>query len=198
MMELFIFRHGETDWNAQGRFQGHIDIPLNSRGREQARALVEKLQSKGIEAILSSDLSRAVETAQIVAAELKVPVFIDSALREAYLGAAQGMTYQEILEQFGEDITGRWRSSQPTDADVSYPGGETATQVIERVFGALERFMETQTNLVRIGVSCHGGVIRRVMQRLRPPGSDPVRIPNTVLYQIGFDPQMKKWHLYGE
>lgn len=183
--QIYLFRHGQTDWNAQGRFQGHTDVPLNDTGRAQARELAEKLHKAALEAILSSDLSRARETADIVAARLAVPVRSDPGLREAFLGEAQGMTYDEIRVRFGEDLTSRWRSDHPTDADVSYPGGEKASEVVRRSFDAIQRFLEPG-DYSRVGVSTHGGVIRRVMQSLRPPGSPPVLIPNAVVYRLEF------------
>lgn len=192
---FYVFRHGETDWNAEGRFQGHIDIPLNDRGREQARGLISRLAPYGLQAILSSDLSRAHETARIVAGGIGIPVFTDEGLREAFLGQAQGMTYEEILAQFGDDIVGKWRSARPTDADVSYPGGESANEVMSRVFGTIKRFVARESSYCHIGISCHGGVIRRIMQRLRPPGSEPVRIPNAVLYRIGYDSRSGAWNI---
>lgn len=129
----------------------------------------------------------------IIAAGFGIPVFTDIGLREAFLGQAQGMTYEEILAQFGDDVAGRWRSDRPTDADVSYPGGETANEVMERVFGTMERFAAREPVFKHIGISCHGGVIRRIMQRIRPPGSEPVRIPNAVLYRIGYDLKTGAW-----
>lgn len=197
LKHFYVFRHGETDWNAEGRFQGHIDIPLNDRGREQARGLIPKLAPFGVQVILSSDLSRAHETARIVAEGLGISVFTDEGLREAYLGQAQGMTYEEILTQFGEDVTGQWRSDHPTDADVSYPGGETGNEVMNRVFAAIESFAQREPAFDHIGISCHGGVIRRIMQRIRPPGGEPIKIPNAVLYRIGFDPQVRAWSVLG-
>ena len=196
---FYIFRHGETDWNAEGRFQGHIDIPLNEQGRAQARKLMDVLKPSGMQAVLSSDLSRALETAQIVAAGLGIPVFSEVGLREAHLGEAQGMTYEEIRIRFGEDVLGRWRSDFPTDADVSYPGGETGAEVMARVFATVERFALDPRNSAysQIGISCHGGVIRRMMQRIRPPGSPPVKIPNTVLYRLVWDPLTGEWQIFG-
>jgi broad specificity phosphatase PhoE len=193
--QIFIFRHGETDWNAQERFQGHTDVPLNDRGREQARALAPLLQAMGIETILSSDLSRAAETAKIVAQELGLahPVTYDAGLREAHLGDAQGLTRLEIESRFGEPLAERWRSWKATDADVSYPGGETGTAIRARVFAALERFVRGNPHHSRIGVACHGGVIRRVMQHLLPEGSEPVPIPNVVVYEIHFDSAAGRW-----
>jgi broad specificity phosphatase PhoE len=190
MGHIFIFRHGETDWNVQERFQGHIDIPLNNTGRAQAKELVLTLLEKKIEAILSSDLSRAVETAQIVAQGLEshglqVPLFQSAGLRESHLGEAQGLTREEIVAKFGETIALRWRSHKLTDADISYPGGETGTQIFERVMQSVRGFFERHP-FQRIGIATHGGVIRRIMQRTLPPDSPPVPIPNGVLYELKF------------
>jgi probable phosphoglycerate mutase len=189
---IFIFRHGETDWNAQGRFQGHIDVPINETGRAQAHALVSKLEATGIQAILSSDLCRAYETARIVANRLGIPVFSHAGLREAHLGEAQGLIREEIENRFGKDIALRWRSNQISDADISYPGGESGSAIMSRVFDAMEEFLDNQTYHT-IGVSTHGGVIRRVMQKILPPGSEMVPIPNTVLYLLTYDLKERKW-----
>ncbi|MEK6579547.1 MAG: histidine phosphatase family protein [Bdellovibrionota bacterium] len=194
MKKLFIFRHGETDWNAAGRFQGHLDIPLNDCGRDQAKSLVKTLNEQKIEAVLSSDLKRALETAQIVAEHFQIPVFTDAGLREAHLGEAQGLTYSEIETKFGETAT-RWKSRHLTDADISYPGGESGTQVFQRTMAAIEKFFKDQ-DFSRIGLSCHGGVIRRIMQNILPPGSDPVPIPNAVLYILEYNSKNKSLGMY--
>lgn len=193
---ICIFRHGETDWNAEGRFQGHIDVPLNEKGRQQARALVPALRSARIEAILASDLIRAHETARIIGEDLGVPVFTHEGLREAHLGGAQGMTLVQIEEKFGSAMTSRWRSSHPTDADVAYPGGETGTEVRRRSISSLEEFLGSSPFL-RIGVATHGGVIRRIMQSIRPPGSGPVPIPNGVMYELEFEAALRLWRVVG-
>jgi broad specificity phosphatase PhoE len=201
--QIFVFRHGETDWNVEGRFQGHLDIPLNDRGRLQAQGLAVTLQGEGLEAILSSDLGRAYESARIVARRLAIPVFVDPGLREAHLGGAQGLTRLEIEKQFGHEALNRWKSVSWSDADVSYPGGETGVAVMDRVFSALERFL-AEKPYSRIGVASHGGVIRRVMQKILVtpdeipnefhgrPGVAPERergvpIPNGVLYELAWD-----------
>lgn len=180
---LYLFRHGETDWNVEERFQGHLDIPLNAKGRKQAREMVKVLREGAIEAILSSDLSRAVETAEIVAWELGVPVFQDAGLREANLGKAQGLTRSEIESQFGKDLVELWKSPKLTDADVCYPSSETGSQVYQRATETIRGFIH-RNSYNRIGIATHGGVIRRIMQRLLPPDSPPVPIPNGITYQI--------------
>jgi broad specificity phosphatase PhoE len=92
---LLLVRHGETDWNAEGRLQGHTDTPLNELGRRQARALAEELAGDGIEAVYSSDLARARETAEIVGARLGLPVALEPDLRERDWGTWEGLTGAE-------------------------------------------------------------------------------------------------------
>jgi probable phosphoglycerate mutase len=200
VVTFYLFRHGETDWNAEGRFQGHLDIPLNDRGREQARQLSGPLGPKKIQAILSSDLSRSVETASILAREIGLGadrLFQDAGVREAFLGDAQGMTVDEIGTRFGPDILSRWKSSHVTDADISYPNGETGREVVVRSLEAMSRFAEEHPEFERIGISTHGGVIRRVMhQILRDRGvTHPphIAIPNGVIYRIEFERDTNTW-----
>ena len=191
--KIFIFRHGETDWNKENRFQGHTDIPLNENGRNQARKLAAQLSSRRIQAILTSDLSRAMETAQILAENLGgIPIQIDERLREAHLGEAQGKTFDEIKSFFGEDLTRRWRSSKPTDADVSYPGGETGTAIIARAFAAMEEFL-IQKDYYQVGISTHGGVIRRIIHSVQTNPKAEVAIPNCVLYELNYNPETGIW-----
>jgi len=191
---LYLFRHGQTDWNAAERFQGHTDIPLNDIGREQARQLIPYFRENSIDAVLSSDLTRASETAKIIADALFIPVYQHYGLREAHLGAAQGLTRVEIETNLGEELAKRWRSSHVSDADVSYPGGETGKQVLQRSFRAIEDFLLAHP-WTKIGVATHGGVIRRIMHQLLPPNSPDVQIPNTVVYRICYDTENCRFHL---
>jgi broad specificity phosphatase PhoE len=200
---FFLFRHGETDWNAEGRFQGHLDIPLNEVGKKQARTLGKKFRSSGtvLDAILSSDLSRAVTTAEIAAQEAGFPsglIFQDQGIREAYLGNAQGLTLPEIKKQFGEEVTSRWRSNRLSDADISYPGGETGTAVIERTKKTLRSFVEAHPEFSKIGVATHGGVIRRFMHWvLVQEGKikEHIPIPNGVVYEVLYNVETSSWRV---
>lgn len=194
--KIYIFRHGETDWNREGRFQGHSDIPLNDTGRSQAQALIPLLKKHTVEVIVSSDLSRAWETAKIVSNTLDIPLLMDSDLREAHLGEAQGLLFDEIEKKFGPQHLKRWRSSLPTDADIAYTGGETGKQVTERAFRALSRLIWLE-DFHKIGVSTHGGVIRRIAQRLMPD-AEPIPIPNGVLYGLDYDSKQDRWTLRRE
>lgn len=158
---FYIFRHGETSWNKEGRLQGHIDIPLTETGRRQALSLVPILREKKIEAILTSDLSRAKETAEIIAANLTVPVIADAKLREVFLGEAQGMLVSEIDQKFGAGTWDKWQSSEPECSEFSLPGAESKTDVHDRIYKFLTSFALTK-EYNHIGVCTHGFVMSRL------------------------------------
>jgi len=178
---LFLFRHGETDWNREGRLQGHTDTLLNATGLVQAKALGETLRIHRLDALLSSDLSRARTTAQIVSEALGVPLFIDAGLRETNVGAAEGLLWAEAKIRFGEGLTERWYS----EGDVAFPGGETGAATRARGLEALRRFTTRQTYR-RIGVSTHGAMVRQLMKHALPPGSPPAPVRNTTLYVLKY------------
>ncbi len=109
-LTLFLFRHGETDWNREGRLQGHTDTQLNANGIAQAEALARRLLAHRLDAVMSSDLSRALTTARIIAEILDVPVITDHGLREVSVGLAEGMLWEEAKARFGAELTERWYS----------------------------------------------------------------------------------------
>ncbi len=155
MTEFLLVRHGETDWNRERRFQGHADPPLNQLGREQARALADELAAEQVDAVYSSDLRRARETAEIVAARLGVPVVIDEALREIDVGEWQGLTLPEIEERFPDGMR-RWH-----EHGHGWEGGETYAQLHERVIRRLREIAAAHPD-ARVCVVGHGGTIRVV------------------------------------
>jgi len=148
---LILARHGETDWNRDGRFQGHADPPLNDRGREQARALAEILAAEPLEAIYSSDLSRAHETARIVAEQKGLPVVVDPQLRERDVGEWSGLTLPEIEERFPEEL----RLFRDRGASV----GETRAALSQRIVAAARRIAQTHPD-GQVLVVTHGGALR--------------------------------------
>lgn len=158
---VLLWRHGRTEWNNAQRFQGHLDIPLDDVGRRQARRAAASI-ARPIDLIVSSDLSRAAETAQALAAVTGVDVVIDPGLREANAGAWQGKTHIEIQEE-DPDLLGRWRS----DVDIRPGGtGETRTEVGERVAAAVSRHTAA---LAPGGVAVfvtHGGAARAAVGHL--------------------------------
>jgi broad specificity phosphatase PhoE len=149
---LLLARHGETDWNRDGRWQGQSDTPLNELGREQARELAESLD--GIDAVYSSDLERARETAEIVAGRLGLEVKVDERLRERSFGAWEGLTMEEI-ERGYEQAHGRWRAGEGHGADDAEAFDAFATRVHSFLEEVLRRHPD-ETVLV-VG---HGGSIR--------------------------------------
>jgi broad specificity phosphatase PhoE len=178
---LFLFRHGETDWNREGKLQGHTDTPLNATGLAQAQALAERLRPHRLDAVMSSDLARAWTTARIVAEGLGVPLISEPGLREANIGEAEGLYWPEVKNRFGETLTERWF----TDDDAAFPGGETGLETRSRGLAALRRFVAAQPYR-RIGVSTHGAMVRQLMKHALPPGSPPAKTRNTVLYILRY------------
>jgi 2,3-bisphosphoglycerate-dependent phosphoglycerate mutase len=180
---LFLFRHGETDWNRQGRLQGHTDTALNATGLAQAATLTERLRPHRLDAVVSSDLDRAWTTGRIVAEGLGVPLISEPGLREAQIGEAEGLFWPEVKSRFGETLTERWF----TDDDAAFPGGETGLATRTRGLAALRRFAAAQP-FRRIGVSTHGAMVRQLMKHALPPGTPPAKTRNTVLYILRYEP----------
>lgn len=189
---IYLFRHGETEWNANGRFQGHTDIPLNDVGREQAKTLGQNLVAHGLQLVVSSDLSRAFETGKIVADATGIPIFMDAGLRESNLGESEGMTRDEVVAKYGEEQQNRWRSPLEADLDVRFPGGESGREVQARAFQTMERLLRTRAES-KIGIAAHSGVVRRVMQKLLPADRMPEKIPNTYVIVLTFDMDTGAW-----
>jgi broad specificity phosphatase PhoE len=179
---LFLFRHGETDWNREGRLQGHTDTQLNPTGLAQAEALARRLRPHRLDAVLSSDLSRALTTAKIIAEALGLPLSSEPGLRETSVGAAEGMIWAEAKARFGEELTERWY-----DGDTAFPGGETGAATLARGLAALRRFATVHPHR-RIGVSTHGAMLRQLVRHALPPGSPPVRVANTALFVMHYEP----------
>jgi len=141
MTTLLLVRHGETDWNADGRLQGHTDRPLNAYGRRQAGELAERLASNALAAIYASDLARARETAEIIGARLGLAVVLDPDLRERDWGSWEGLTPRE-------------RETVPFD-------GESPAEHRERIMRAVRRIAERHPD-ESVAVVTHGGSMRRV------------------------------------
>ena len=130
---LVLVRHGETDWNLSGRAQGHADIPLNDTGRAQAQAVAQLLAGFAPVRLWSSDLARASQTAEAIAATTGLTVELDSRLREYDVGERSGLTLDEAAEQFPEEFA-TYRSGRSATL---VPGEETTEQVRDRVVPAL-------------------------------------------------------------
>lgn len=135
---VVLLRHGLTDWNDTGRFQGHADIPLNSRGREQAGAAAVLLSPLGITRVHSSDLSRAAETARVVADLVAAEVHPDPRLREVDVGSWAGLSMDEV----GRLEPDFWPALREGRDFRRSPTGESATESGQRVALALLDYAE--------------------------------------------------------
>jgi len=154
MTDIWLVRHGQTDWNRLGIFQGQTDIPLNETGLKQARELAGKLAGESFAAIYSSDLSRAYQTAEAIAAAVHLPVQRDSRLREICQGAWEGLDLQQVIEKFNVDIRDANRDPETSRA----PGGESVAEVANRMLEfsreVSQRYPGTKILLVTHGMSC--------------------------------------------
>lgn len=151
---LIAVRHGETAWNRVARIQGHTDIPLNDAGLWQARQVGEAVAAEGIDAIYSSDLQRAADTARAIGRAAGVPVQLDASLRERHFGELEGLTHDEISTRWPEQAR-RWRGRDP---DYGPQGGETLSDFHARCVGALTRLAQRHPGQTVVLVA-HGGVL---------------------------------------
>jgi len=151
---LILVRHGETDWNAQHRWQGHSDTRLNDAGREQARLLAKGLP--GVDALYSSDLARARETAEIVAGALGLELRLDERLRERGFGSWEGLTMDEIESAYPDDKQ-RWLAGTGPGAFDAEPFEAFATRV-----GSFVEDVGRRHPAEEVLVVAHGGTIRVV------------------------------------
>lgn len=158
---VLLIRHGQTDWNMQGKWQGMMDIPLNTAGIDQAHALAQRLKAQPIDAIYSSDLSRARVTAEISAQLLNLPVHQDQRFRELNLGVFQGMTYPEISSKYPNEL----ESSRIDYMGFTYPQGESRMDMQNRVYAALLDALQNES-AQEIAIFSHGGTIRSLLLRL--------------------------------
>ncbi|MEI6362522.1 MAG: histidine phosphatase family protein [Actinomycetes bacterium] len=152
---LIFWRHGRTTWNAEQRFQGQTDIPLDETGVAQAVRAAKALAKLQPSRIVSSDLSRARLTADELAALTGLPVHPDPGLRETFAGEWEGLTRPELEERFGEQLS-QWAAG----ADVRPGGGETRVEVAQRVVAAVDRALEHVGAGETLVVATHGGSAR--------------------------------------
>jgi broad specificity phosphatase PhoE len=156
---VYLIRHGETDWNLAGRWQGHADVPLNELGHRQARLVAQRLAAEGprFDAIYSSDLARAYQTAWEIGAAVKVAVQLLPNLREIDLGTWSGLTYDEIKATHPTEIALLERGQ-----DIPRGGGESLSALRKRVVEAVDAIAKLHGGNT-LALVTHGGCIRMLL-----------------------------------
>lgn len=162
MKTLYIVRHGETDWNKMGKYQGITDVPLNENGLNQAKACGNALKDVTFDRILSSDLSRALVTAETIRGDRTTSITVDKRLRELNFGDWEAMLFS--------DIEARW----PGLIDEMYlrphlvkvPNGESFKDLQNRAWEGLEEFLNVNDEEETLLIACHGGTIRTLLCKL--------------------------------
>jgi len=157
---LIVVRHGETQWNTEGRRQGHLDSALTPKGRAQAEALARRFTADSCSAIYSSDLGRAYDTARMIAARTGHQVISDERLRERHLGIFQGLDGDEIRARYPEE----YERHRTGGANYAVPGGESFNDQAHRNMRCLEELAVLHTNQV-IMVVTHGGVLSALFRQ---------------------------------
>jgi broad specificity phosphatase PhoE len=161
-VKFFLVRHGETEWNKLGRFQGHQDINLNERGLAQAKETAKAAADWGLVAIYTSPLARTVQVAQEIAKVTPLPVSQEPGLMELSLGDLEGVTGQEMREGWPE-VFAAWRSNPE---QVSMPNGESLAQLRNRAWRSILQIEQKHSADASVVVISHNFAIRSIIGEL--------------------------------
>ncbi|MBE2184821.1 MAG: histidine phosphatase family protein [Anaerolineae bacterium] len=176
MKRIYLIRHGQTEWNADGRWQGMMDVPLSQAGIEQAAALAKYMGVMPIQSLYASDLQRAVQTAEPLAEALGLPMVQDARLREQNLGVFQGLTHEQHREKYPELVQAMYVDYW----GFTFPEGESRAQVRDRVIAFWNELLAHEPEGETV-VILHGGTIRVLLIHLLGPlrELEHVKIVNT-------------------
>lgn len=161
MTRVILIRHGLTEWNNAGRYQGQSNTDLSKDGYNQAKLLAENFPVENVDCIYSSDLKRACATAEAIARKFKLEVITDKAFRELDFGDWEGLTYEEINKVWPEEISNFFGAPE----NLSIPNGETFMQLAERSVNRLKGII-SENNGKTVVVVAHGAVIRSMLATL--------------------------------
>lgn len=183
MTELILIRHGETDWNRELRFQGQLDVPLNAIGLEQARRVADRLALQPVHALVSSDLQRALQTAQALAQRAgHAAPLSESGLREQHFGMAEGLRAPDIQARHPQ----AWAQWVRFDEHYAFDGGECTRDFHVRVLGVLRALAQRHAGQT-LAVVTHGGVLDMVYRSalgLSLSGPRVSEIPNAGINRV--------------
>ncbi|MBE0626689.1 MAG: histidine phosphatase family protein [Burkholderiales bacterium] len=167
---LIAIRHGETEWNSEGRYQGHLNSVLNREGQAQAQALGERLAAERFDLLLSSDLGRALQTASAIAMRSGHEIVVEPRLRERRMGIFQGLTPDEVRTRYPDEYA-RFKSRDP---DYVIPEGESMRQLFERSVACFTELAQRHAGLTLATVT-HGGVLAMLYRHARAMPLDTPR-----------------------
>ena len=186
-MLFYCSRHGETAFNAEGRVQGQLDIPLSKNGQQQSKALASALSLEPLDAIVVSPLRRALETAEAIATELQLPLKIDPRLAEINAGIFQGLKWDEIEIKYPNEAT-LWKSGDP---DFVIPEGESRRTLMLRGQAAFETIQAN--NHTHVAVIAHGGLLAATLKSLLqiPSSLNPFVFRNGTISRLEWSSTIK-------
>ena len=161
MMRLILVRHGQTEWNAGGRYQGQSNVALSETGRKQAISLAERFPVNALDAIYASDLDRAKETAECVGQKLGVAVRMESAFRELSFGDWEGLTYQEISSRWPEEADKLFTAPD----ELVIPNGETFQELQKRALDKIHLLYEKHIDQT-VAIFAHGAINKTILAGL--------------------------------
>ena len=186
-MILYCVRHGETTYNATRRIQGQTDSELSAIGWQQCAAVAEALARQKIEAVYSSPLRRALESARLVAESLRLEVQIDPRLMEINAGIFQGLSWEEIEQKHPAEAA-RWKTQDP---EFRIPGGESRWDVMQRAADAFRAIREAGHR--QVAIVAHGGLLSAAFKVLLeiPARLNPFSLDNGSISKLAWDREVK-------
>jgi broad specificity phosphatase PhoE len=156
MPTILLVRHGETDWNRSGQIMGEQPVPLNQNGEAQVKRLASFLKSRSIRALYSSPVARAIQTAEILASVLQVPLTADRGLTEIKVGEWEGRYWKDLTDEFAR------QQFYASPEEARPPGGETLSEVQIRAVAAVER-ARARAEADRLLIVSHADVVRAIL-----------------------------------
>lgn len=185
-MKIYLIRHGQTDWNIQGRIQGSHDIPLNEAGQRQAEQVAKGMDSRRVSRVFSSTLTRAVETAEKIGSRQKAEIYSMPQLIEVEFGKWEGMTWEEIMEAYPKE----YRLWALNPDEVAPPGGETQDQVISRCAQAIKEILRITGGREDVAIVSHGATIAYLISYMmrNDPDIESIIVENASITTINYSP----------
>ncbi|WP_333650932.1 histidine phosphatase family protein [Lacrimispora sp.] len=191
-MKIYLIRHGQTDWNIQGKIQGTHDIPLNDTGRRQAGQLAEGMDSRLVSHIFSSPLSRAMETAKEISKRQGVEIGLLPQLKEVEFGKWEGLTWEEIQERYPKEFA-HW---QINPAVAAPPGGETRAEIISRCKWSINEILRVTGGREDAAVVSHGATVAYLVSCMVSDQDEETIIPgNASITTIYYNPLTEDFRL---